>query len=259
MKNRAFLEINGLKLKYGDKAVLDGVTLKIEPREVLVVMGLSGGGKTTLLNLLLRLMEPTSGTIMFRGEELLSLERRELNRARTRIGMVFQNAALISSMTVAENLALPLRELSDKTPKEIDKAIDEKLELVDLKDAREKLPGELSGGMKKRVGLARALMLDPELVLFDEPSAGLDPIATERIDDLILELKEEHNVTSIVVTHEMESAFAVASRMAFLDKGKIIFDGTPDEIKGTDNKVIQKFLAPYLAHERTGELHHANS
>ena len=250
MNDQPLLEMRGIKLKFGEKTILDGVDLRVMPREVLVVMGLSGGGKSTLLSILLRLLEPTSGTVIFKGKELTRLFRRELNSTRTHIGMVFQNAALVSSMTVGDNLALPLRELSDKKPEEIDRAIDEKLDLVDLKDARKKLPAELSGGMRKRVGLARALMLDPELVLFDEPSAGLDPIATERIDDLILQLRDKHNVTSIVVTHEMESAFAVATRMAFLDKGKIIFEGTPDEFKKCDNEIIKKFLASYLAHEK---------
>jgi phospholipid/cholesterol/gamma-HCH transport system ATP-binding protein len=243
--------MQGIKLKFGDKTILDGVDLTVQSKEILVIMGLSGGGKSTLLTVLLRLLEPTAGKVIFKGDDLIQLDRRDLNHSRTHIGMVFQNAALVSSMSVGDNLALPLRELSDKKPEEIDKAIKEKLDLVDLADAREKLPDELSGGMKKRVGLARALMLEPELVLFDEPSAGLDPIATKRIDDLILELRDKHDVTSIVVTHEMESAFAIATRMAFLDKGKIIFDGTPDEFKKSDNEIIHKFLESYLAHEKT--------
>jgi len=250
MSDKPLLQMQGIKLKFGEKTILDGVDLSVQPKEILVIMGLSGGGKSTLLSVLLRLLEPTAGKVIFKDKDLIQLHRRELNQTRTHIGMVFQNAALVSSMTVGENLALPLRELSDKKPDEIEKAIKERLDLVDLADAKDKLPDELSGGMKKRVGLARALMLEPELVLFDEPSAGLDPIATERIDDLILELRDKHNVTSIVVTHEMESAFAVASRMAFLDKGKIIFDGTPDEFKKSDNDVIKKFLESYLAHEK---------
>jgi len=251
MSDKPLLQMKGIKLKFGEKTILDGVDLTVESKEIVVVMGLSGGGKSTLLGVLLRLLEPTAGKVIFKGDDLIQLQRRKLNAARTHIGMVFQNAALVSSMTVGDNLALPLRELSDKKPDEIDKAIKEKLDLVDLKDARDKLPDELSGGMKKRVGLARALMLEPELVLFDEPSAGLDPIATKRIDDLILQLRDKHDVTSIVVTHEMESAFAIATRMAFLDKGKIIFTGTPDEFKKSDNEVIRKFLESYLAHEKT--------
>ncbi len=252
---KTLLEMQGIKLKFGEKTILDGVDLSVKEKEILVVMGLSGGGKSTLLSILLRLLEATSGKVTFKDEELTALPRRALNKTRTHIGMVFQNAALVSSMTVGDNLALPLRELSDKSAEEIDQAVDEKLELVGLKEARGKLPSELSGGMKKRVGLARALMLEPELVLFDEPSAGLDPIATEHIDDLILKLRDEKNVTSIVVTHEMESAFAIATRMAFLDKGKIIFEGTPQAFKKCENETIQKFLASYLAHEKNGDSH----
>ncbi len=251
MSDKIFLEMRGIELKFGEKTILDGVDLIVKPREILVVMGLSGGGKSTLLQILLCLLEASAGTVIFKGKELTKLPRRDLNDSRTHIGMVFQQSALVSSMTVAENLALPLRELSDKKPEEIDKAVDEKLDLVGMKEAKDKLPSELSGGMKKRIGLARALMLDPELVLFDEPSAGLDPIATEHIDNLILKLRDDHDVTSIVVTHEMESAFAIASRIAFLDKGKIVFDGMPDDFKKSDHETIKKFLAPYLAHEKT--------
>ena len=166
------------------------------------------------------------------------------------MGMVYQNAALISSMTVRENVGLPLEELSDKTDKEIATIIDQKLELVGLKDARDKLPSELSGGMQKRVGLARALAMEPELVLFDEPTAGLDPITTETIDDLINQLREKQEVTSIIVTHEMESAFAVATRMAFLYEGRIILEGTPEEFRHSATPIISKFLSSYSKHDR---------
>lgn len=250
MSEQNLIEMRGIKLKFDEKTILDGVDLTVRRKDVFVIMGLSGGGKSTLLEVLLRLLEPNAGTVKFKDKNMTKLSRPELNRVRTHIGMVFQNAALISSMTVRDNLMLPMRELSDKKPEEIDKAVDEKLEMVDLKDARDKLPAELSGGMKKRVGLARALMMEPELMLFDEPSAGLDPIATEHIDDIILELRDKHDVTSIVVTHEMESAFAIASRMAFLDRGKIIFEGTPDEFKQSENETIRHFLSSYLAHEK---------
>jgi phospholipid/cholesterol/gamma-HCH transport system ATP-binding protein len=161
------------------------------------------------------------------------------------MGMVYQNAALISSMNVGANVALPLTELTDKNREEIENIVDQKLELVGLKDEKDKLPAELSGGMQKRVGLARALALDPELVLFDEPSAGLDPINSKVIDELILKLRDEQKVTSIVVTHEMESAFAVATRMAFLHEGKILLEGTPSELKESDHPDIKEFLASY--------------
>jgi phospholipid/cholesterol/gamma-HCH transport system ATP-binding protein len=258
MNEQNLLEMRGIRLTFGDKTVLDGVDLQVRLKDILVIMGVSGGGKSTLLNIILLLLEPTTGQVSFKGRELTQLPRRELNEQRTHIGMVFQNSALISSMSVQDNLTLPLQELTNTKPEEMDHAVDEKLSLVGLKDVKTKLPDELSGGMKKRVGLARALMLDPELVLFDEPSAGLDPIATEKIDDLILRLRDEHGVTSIVVTHELESAFAIATRIAFLDKGKIIFEGSPDAFKKCDHPLIQQFLAPWLAHEKKESHEHSS-
>jgi phospholipid/cholesterol/gamma-HCH transport system ATP-binding protein len=195
------------------------------------------------------LLKPNAGAVLFKNEDLIKLSRSKLNEVRMHIGMVYQNAALISSMTVRENIGLPLEELSDKNDKEIASIIDEKLELVGLKDARDKLPSELSGGMQKRVGLARALALEPELVLFDEPTAGLDPINSAIIDDLIIQLREKQAVTSIIVTHEMESAFAVATRMAFLYEGKIILEGTPDEFQHSSLSIVSKFLSSYSKHE----------
>jgi len=218
-----------------------------------VILGLSGCGKSTLLSIIMGLLKPNAGKVLFKSEDLTKLSRPKLNEARTHIGMVYQTAALISSMNVRDNIALPLRELSDKNDKEIDSIIDQKLELVGLKDAKDKLPSELSGGMQKRVGLARALTLDPELVLFDEPSAGLDPINCQLIDELIIQLRDKQKVTSIVVTHEMDSAFAVATRMAFLHEGKIILEGTPEEFRKTENDIIRKFLSVYLGRERIKE------
>jgi phospholipid/cholesterol/gamma-HCH transport system ATP-binding protein len=260
MSNSAkpMVEMKEVKLQFGEKKVLQGVDLKLEKGEILVVMGASGSGKSTLLRLLLGVLPTNGGTIEFEGKDVTRLPRRELNQVRTKIGMVFQNAALISSMSVRENLAMPLEELSDKKDSEWDQAIDEKLSWVDLKEAKEKLPEELSGGMRKRAGLARALMLEPELVLFDEPSAGLDPKNSALIDRLILDLKEKHQVTSIVVTHEMASAFAVATRMVMLHEGKIVQSGTPEEFKKSENPVVQEFLAAYLDPEKRKEPH-ANS
>jgi phospholipid/cholesterol/gamma-HCH transport system ATP-binding protein len=247
------VEMRGVKLQFADKVVLDGVDLSVTGQETLVVMGLSGGGKSTLLSILMGLLKPNAGSVLFKKEDLTTLSRPKLNEVRTRIGMVYQNAALISSMNVRENIGLPLKELSDKNDKEIDSIVDQKLELVGLKDASDKLPSELSGGMQKRVGLARALALEPELVLFDEPSAGLDPINSKLIDDLIIQLREKQKVTSIVVTHEMDSAFAVATRMAFLQEGKIILEGTPKEFRHSDNPIVSKFLSSYSEHEHSKE------
>lgn len=240
--------MKGVKLAFGKKKVLDGVDFSAPARESLVIMGSSGSGKSTLLFLLLGLLEPDDGGIWFHDKELTGLSRKELNRIRPEIGMVYQNAALISSMTVAENVALPLEELSDKKGSEIQKIVGEKLDLVGLKDSREKLPSELSGGMQKRAGLARALALDPKLVLFDEPSAGLDPVNSRMIDDLIIRLREEEGVTSIIVTHEMDSAFLIATRMAFLHEGKMVFEGGPDDFRKAEHPAVKKFLSAYENH-----------
>ena len=244
------VEMRDVHFQFTDKVILDGVNFAVRDREVLVIMGLSGGGKSTLLSILMGLLKPSGGSVLFKNEDLTKLSRSKLNQARTHMGMVYQNAALISSMTVRENVGLPLEELSDKTDKEIATIIDQKLELVGLEDARDKLPSELSGGMQKRVGLARALAMEPELVLFDEPTAGLDPITTETIDDLIIQLREKQEVTSIIVTHEMESAFAVATRMAFLYEGRIILEGTPEEFRHSATPIISKFLSSYSKHDR---------
>lgn len=247
------VEMRDVKFQFTDKIILNGVNFCVHEQEVLVIMGISGGGKSTLLSILMGLLKPSAGSVVFKDEDITKLPRAKLNHARTHMGMVYQNAALISSMTVRENVGFPLVELSDKSDAEIATIIDQKLELVGLKDARDKLPSELSGGMQKRVGLARALALNPELVLFDEPTAGLDPINTETIDELIIHLRDKHKVTSIIVTHEMESAFAVATRMAFLYEGKIILEGTPDEFRRSDIPIVAKFLSSYSKREHTKE------
>ncbi len=252
-ESKNLLEMRGVKFDFADKVILNGVDFSVREQEVLVIMGLSGGGKSTLLSILMGLLKPNAGSILFKGADLTKLSRPKLNEARTHMGMVYQNAALISSMTVRENIRLPLKELSDKNQEEIATIIDQKLELVGLKDVGDKLPSELSGGMQKRVGLARALALDPELVLFDEPTAGLDPINTDTIDDLIINLREKQEVTSVIVTHEMESAFAVATRMAFLYEGKIILEGTPDSFRESEVPIVSKFLSSYSKHDPAKE------
>ncbi len=244
------LQVRDLKLQFGDKVVLNGVSFSICKQEVLVIMGLSGCGKSTVLNIIMGLLEPTSGGVLFKDKELTHLARKESNEIRTHFGMVYQNAALISSFNVHDNIGMPLRELTEKSDGEINAIIDSKLELVGLRDAQEKLPSELSGGMQKRAGLARALALEPELVLFDEPSAGLDPINSKLIDDLIIQLRDKQKVTSIVVTHEMESAFAVATRMVFLHEGQVILDATPDDFKKSDNKIVREFISAYTDRAR---------
>lgn len=244
------VEMRDVTLSFADKVILDQLNLTVPSKETLVVMGLSGSGKSTLLGILMGLLKPDGGSVKFKADDLTKLSRAELNNIRPHLGMVYQNAALISSMTVADNVRLPLQELSNKSPGEIESAVEQKLELVGLADEKNKLPSELSGGMQKRVGLARALALDPELVLFDEPSAGLDPINNKLINDLIVQLRNEQGVTSIVVTHEMESAFAVATRMAFLHEGKILLEGEPSEFRESQDPVISNFLKSYSEHEK---------
>jgi phospholipid/cholesterol/gamma-HCH transport system ATP-binding protein len=185
---------------------------------------------------------PDEGSVFFKQFEITRLPRRKLQRIRRHIGMVYQYSALLSSRTVRDNVALPLEELTDKSREEIDKIVDEKLELVGMKDSKNLMPSELSGGMKKRVSLARALVLEPELILFDEPVAGLDPVMASVIDELVINLSEKSKVTCVIVTHEMDSAFRIATRMAMLYHGKIIEEGTPEEMKKSRNPVVSQFL-----------------
>lgn len=237
------VELRDLQMRFEEKKVLDGVSLKVEPRERLVIMGQSGSGKSTILRLILGTLRPDSGSIFFKQFEMTRLSRRKLQRVRRHIGMVFQYSALLSSRNVRDNVALPLEELTDKSRGEIDKIVDEKLELVGMDDSKELLPEELSGGMRKRVALARALVLDPELLLLDEPSAGLDPVIASVIDELIISLSEKSKVTSITATHEMDSAFRIATRMAMLYQGKIIDEAEPKEFKHSKNPVVAQFVS----------------
>jgi phospholipid/cholesterol/gamma-HCH transport system ATP-binding protein len=237
------VELRDVHLQFEEKKVLDGVSFAVEPSERLVIMGQSGSGKSTILRLILGLIEPNSGSIFFKQFEISRLSRRKLQQIRTRIGMVYQYSALLSSRNVRDNVALPLEELTDKTPEEIDKIVDEKLALVGMQDAKYMIPSELSGGMRKRVSLARALVMDPELVLFDEPTAGLDPVISSVIDELIITLTEKSKVTSIIVTHEMDSAFRVATKMAMLYEGKIIEMSDPEHFKRSTNPVVLQFLS----------------
>lgn len=237
------VQLRDVRLQFEEKKVLDGVSLVVEPLDRLVVMGQSGSGKSTILRLILGLLQPTAGSIFFKQFEISRLHRRKLQKIRTRIGMVYQYSALLSSLNVRDNVALPLEELTDKTRAEIDKLVDDKLDLVGMKDVKNQMPSELSGGMRKRVSLARALVMDPELILFDEPSAGLDPVISSVIDELIISLTERSKVTSVIVTHEMDSAFRVGTKMAMLFRGKIIEQGTTGEFKQSRHPVVRQFLS----------------
>jgi phospholipid/cholesterol/gamma-HCH transport system ATP-binding protein len=239
----AVVELRDVYLSFEDKQVLQGVSMTVEPLERVVVMGQSGSGKSTILRLILGLLTPSSGSIFFKQFDISRLPRRKLQQIRTQMGMVYQYSALLSSRNVRDNVALPLEELTKKSRDEIDKIVDEKLSLVGLAEARSEMPSELSGGMRKRVSLARALVMEPELILFDEPSAGLDPVISSVIDELIISLTETSKVTSIIVTHEMDSAFRIATQMAMLYQGKVIEAGTPEQLRQSKNPVVAQFLS----------------
>ena len=237
------VELRDVVKQFESKLVLDHVSLQVNPQERLVIMGQSGSGKSTILRLVLGILPPDSGSVFFKQFEINRLSPRKLRQVRRHIGMVYQYSALLSSRNVRDNVALPLEELTDLSREEIDRIVDEKLEMVGLKDAKYLMPSELSGGMRKRVSLARALVMDPELILFDEPTAGLDPVISSVIDELIINLTEKQKVTSIIVTHEMASAFRVGTRMAMLYHGKIIEDAPPDKFKNSRNPVVRQFLS----------------
>ena len=243
MTNSYVAELRDVTMQFEDKLVLDDLSLKIQPQDRLVILGQSGSGKSTILRLILGILYPNAGSVFFKQFEITRLQRRKLQRIRRHIGMVYQYSALLSSLTVRDNVALPLEETTDKSQDEIDTIVHEKLELVGMKDARNLMPSELSGGMRKRVSLARALVLEPELILFDEPVAGLDPVMSSVIDELIITLSEKSKVTSIIVTHEMDSAFRIATRMAMLYQGKIIEEGKPEKLNQSKNPVVSQFLS----------------
>lgn len=224
------------------KSVLKGVDLIVNPGESLVVMGQSGCGKSVLLKHLVGLLFPDAGNIYVDGEDITHFNRKNLFSMRMRFGMVFQGSALFDSLTVGENVGLALREHTKKTDEEIRDICLAKLRMVGLENVEDKQPSELSGGMKKRVGFARAIAMDPECVLFDEPTTGLDPIMADVINNLIVKLKDELNITSVVVTHDLTSAYKVGDRIAMLHDGKIIFSGTPSDVRNTDNRVVRQFI-----------------
>lgn len=236
------LEVHDLKKTLNRTPILKGVSFKVEQGERLVIIGRSGGGKSVLLRHILGLLQPDSGEVRYKGTNLSALGEEELNPYRRQIGMLFQNGALFDSMSVEDNLAFPLVEEGKVSAKDIKEKIGEALEMVDLPGQEKKMPGELSGGMKKRVALARAVINRPELMLYDEPTTGLDPIVADSINKLILRLSERLNMASIVVTHDMTSAYMIADRMCYLHQGKIYFEGTVKEVRSSEDPLVKNFV-----------------
>lgn len=235
---------------FGERQILDHVNLRVRRGEVLVILGGSGCGKTTLLRHIIGLLQPHSGKIYIKGEDITQLNEEQLNAIRKKMGMLFQSAALFNSMTLGDNVALPLREHTHLAETTIQIMTRIKLGLVGLAGFETFKPAQISGGMKKRAGLARALAMDPEMLFFDEPSAGLDPIIAAEIDELILKLKHAFRMSMVIVTHELASAFLVADRILMLDRGRVIADGPPDAIQASANPRVQQFLKRQPNQER---------
>ncbi|MBN2190099.1 MAG: ABC transporter ATP-binding protein [Candidatus Aureabacteria bacterium] len=236
------LEVKGVQKVFDNRKVLDGVNLSVEKGETMVIMGGSGCGKSTLLKIMIGQLKPDGGEVFIDGEEIVHLKDSEMDRVRLKFGMLYQGGALLNSLTLAQNVALPLTEHTRLDRKIIDIMVKMKLAQVGLAGFEKKMPSELSGGMKKRAALARAIALDPSIVFYDEPGAGLDPIVAAVIDRLIMDLSKKLGMTSVVVTHEMKSAFRIADKMAVLFKGRVIAYGTSDEIKNSDNPYVQQFI-----------------
>lgn len=238
----SLIELRNVSKRFDPLVVLNQLSLEIEEGESLVIIGASGSGKSVMLKLIVGLLEPDEGEIIFDGHRIHGLSERQLVPIRIQFGFLFQMGALFDSMTVEENIAFPLIEHTSKSASEIDRLVDEKLALVALQNVRRQMPAQLSGGQRKRVALARAIALDPRVILYDEPTTGLDPIRADVINELILKLQRELKVTSVVVTHDMHSAFKVADRIVMLYEGKIIFSGTPAQIHHSDNPVVRRFV-----------------
>ncbi|MEA1979382.1 MAG: ABC transporter ATP-binding protein [candidate division Zixibacteria bacterium] len=238
----SLIKITDLHKSFNSQIVLQGINLEIKEGESLAIIGQSGCGKSVFLKSITRLLKPDRGDVYFGAKNLNELSSSELIKIRREIGMVFQSAALFDSLSVKDNVGLGLRESRLFKADEIERIVEEKLNLVGLADAADKSPSELSGGMRKRVGLARAIASNPKVLLYDEPTTGLDPVTADLINELIVDLNKKLNVTSLTVTHDMTSAYKIASRIIMLYNGCIEFDGSPDEIKKCKNEVVQQFI-----------------
>ncbi len=249
------ISVRNLVAHYGEHLVLDDISFDVMPGETMVILGESGCGKSTLLRCIIGLHKPTEGEILINGLDITKISPEEFDDIRKKFGVLFQSAALFNSMTIGDNVALPLREHTRLDESVINIMVKIKLELVGLTGAESLLPSQLSGGMKKRAGLARALAMDPEILFFDEPSAGLDPRVSADIDSLILKLKHAFHITMVTVTHEISSAFAIADRIAMVHKGRLLFCGRPEEMRNSENELVRKFLggSPHSEEETSGD------
>ena len=236
------ISVKNIEKIFADRIVLDNVSVEVYKGETFVIMGGSGSGKSTLLRIMTGGIKPNKGSVVFGDKEINSLKGMEAEKVKRRFGMSFQSAALLDFLTVEENVSLPLKEHTNLDPKVISIIAKMKLNLVGLQGFEQYFPSMLSGGMRKRVGLARAIAMDPEIVFYDEPTAGLDPVVCAVVDQLILDLTKKLNLTSIVVTHNMESVFRIADRVAMIYQGKILEIGTPEQIKDSKNEIVQQFI-----------------
>ena len=242
MKGEIFLEMRGIKKSFGNQVVLRGVDLDVRRGEILVLLGGSGGGKSVLMKHMVGLLQPDEGTVTLEGKVISDLSERDLSWARKKISMMFQSGALFDSMTVAENVAFPMQEAGLRDRDELSRRVSEALEIVHLEGQEDKMPATLSGGMRKRVALARAVVEEPCCVLYDEPHAGLDPVTGDSIDRLIKDLANKHGITNVVITHEMRSAFRIADRLVFMKDGLVYWEGTPNELKDSKDPVLVNFV-----------------
>jgi len=241
-ERRAMIEVRGLYKHFGDNEVLRGIDLDVEEGSTVVILGGSGSGKTVLMKHMIGLLKPDRGQVLVEGEDIVPLDAHQLEMVRRKFGMVFQAAALFDSMTVFENVAFPLKEHTRMSEPKMREIVRQKLDIVGLGGVEEMYPADLSGGMRKRVGLARAIVLEPKIVLYDEPTTGLDPITTEYVDDMILEAKAKLGVTSVVISHDIASSFKVADKIAFLFEGLIVEQGPPARLRNATHPALKKFL-----------------
>ena len=253
-EQETMISLRDLRVNYGEREILHGISFEVQRGETLVILGGSGSGKSTLLRTLVGLEKPTSGEIWIKGKNLATISEEELDEIRKKIGMSFQGGALFGSMTVGENVALPLREHTKLEDSTIEIMLRLKLEQVGLEGFEYYMPSQLSGGMKKRAAVARALAMDPEILFFDEPSAGLDPIIAAGIDQLIIELKQAFRMTIIVVTHELASAYLIADRMVLIDKGNVVAIGTPKQMRESTQARVRQFFDRVAEPEVSREL-----